>query len=118
MVKRGATVGPELSQFGRGKSNRELLTALLDPSQEVAPQFHTVVLTLKSGKVITGFLYRKRLGAVGREDYLDLNGDLVEVLTDDVVSRETLATSILPPALPLGFTQQELRDLLAFLRKI
>jgi hypothetical protein len=118
IAQRGATVGPDLSQFGGGKSNRELLTALLDPSQEVAPQFHTVVLTLKSGKVITGFLYRKRLGAVGREDYLDLNGDLVEVLTDDVVSRETLATSIMPPALPLGFTQQELRDLLAFLRKI
>jgi putative membrane-bound dehydrogenase-like protein len=117
VAQRGAHVGPDLSQFGVHKSNAEILRALLDPSGEVAPQFHTWIITLKNGKSLTGFLYRKRVGGAGREEYLDLNGKLIEILTDDVVSRKTLPVSIMPPSLLLSFTQQELRDLLAFLRQ-
>jgi hypothetical protein len=57
-----------------------------------------------------------RACCAGKEEYLDLNGHLIELLTDDIASRQSLPHSIMPPGLLLAFTQQELRDLLAFLR--
>ena len=112
--QRGARVGPDLTYFGQNKTQAQILTAILEPSKEISPQFYTWVITTTDGKSVVGYLHSKRVGA-GVENYVDVTGRMITIKTDQVASRQTLKTSIMPPGLLNALTDQELRDLMAFL---
>ena len=64
--------------------------------------------------VFVGFLLRAG-GISGKEYYRDLTGKEQAFGKDDIAGREELKTSIMPGGLVGTFTDEELRDLLAFL---
>jgi putative heme-binding domain-containing protein len=113
---RGARVGPDLTHFGPNRTVEQVLEAILQPSKEVAPQHETWILDMKNGTIVTGFLYAKRVGGAGQEEYIDAAGNFVFLKTDDVKGRRTMPVSIMPPGLINHLTDDELRDLIAFLR--
>jgi putative membrane-bound dehydrogenase-like protein len=123
---RGASVGPELTTIGRQLDRGRLLTALLDPSRDIAPQYRTEVFVTSDGLVVTGMIAayrnlsndeepdrerREELTVVGAD------GNAVAIRTGDIVQRRESATSIMPAGLHELLTLQELRDLLAFLEE-
>jgi hypothetical protein len=110
---RGNVVGPDLSAVSARGDAAWLLQAILDPSRDVAPQYHARALELKDGSGFVGILLRD--GGGGREYYRDLTGSERAIATDDVVRREELTTSVMPPGLLAMLTDREIRDLLAFL---
>jgi putative heme-binding domain-containing protein len=108
---RGQEVGPDLSTVGRNE-RRQILESILRPSALVAPHYQAWQIEMVSGKVLTGMLVNTQLDEY---TYLDAKGTLFKVNTRDVVESRPLATSIMPEGLADLLTEQELRDLFAYL---
>lgn len=112
---RGNIVGPDLSVVGDRGDDAWLLQAILDPSRDVAPQFYPISMEMKDGSAFVGFLLRDGGGATAT--YRDLTGAERSIKRGDIVRREELKTSVMPPGLIAVLTDREIRDLLAFLRQ-
>lgn len=111
---RGAVVGPDLSVIGRTE-RRHLLESILQPSVQVAPHFQAWVLATQDGKVRTGMLVGTNLDEY---TYLDEKGNLFKVNTRDLADSQPAATSLMPNGLVDQLTDQEIRDLLAYLQSL
>ncbi len=109
---RGADVGPDLSSIGRVE-RRSILESILQPSANVAPHYVAWHLETADGKVRNGMLVHTHLDEY---TYLDAKGDRFKVRTSDLVEQRPLAISIMPDGLVDRLTDQEMRDLLAYLQ--
>jgi putative heme-binding domain-containing protein len=107
-------VGPDLTAVGARKDRAWLLESILQPGKEVPPQFHPWSLTLKDGSTFLGYLLRKG-GRSGKEFYREITGKERAILKSEIVGREQLEISLMPPGLVSRLTARELRDLIAFL---
>lgn len=110
---RGNVVGPDLSLVSRQGDRAAILSSILQPHREVAPQFYPTQLKLTDGTDFIGILLRSS----NTEVYRDLNGKERTFQKADIVSRQELKTSLMPAGLVASVTDSELRDLLAFLTK-
>jgi putative heme-binding domain-containing protein len=108
---RGAEVGPDLSTIGRSE-RRHILESILQPSNNVAPHYQTWLIETNDGRARTGMLVHTQLDEY---TYLDEKGERFKVNTRDVASVRALPTSIMPDGLVDRLTDQELRDLVAYL---
>ncbi len=108
---RGVNLGPDLSNVGRNE-RRSIVESILQPSAVVAPHYTAWRIETKDGKVRTGMLTNTQLDEY---TYLDDKGNLFKVNTRDMVEARPLPTSIMPAGLVDRLTDQELRDLLAYL---
>jgi putative heme-binding domain-containing protein len=111
---RGTIVGPELSFVGQQGDREEILRSILEPNREVAPQYYPTQVTMKDGTVFTGILLRAG-GTSGKEYYRDLTGREQSFAKEDIAGRAELKMSLMPGGLVGTLTDEELRDLLAFL---
>jgi putative heme-binding domain-containing protein len=108
---RGALVGPDLSSIGR-TDRRHILESILRPSNVVAPHYQTWQIETADGKVRTGMLIGTNLDEY---TYVDAKGDTFKLTTRAIVESRSVPTSIMPDGLPDLLTDQEMRDLLAYL---
>jgi putative heme-binding domain-containing protein len=108
---RGQEVGPDLSTVGRAE-RRHILESVLRPSAVVAPHYQVWEIETTDGKVHTGMLVKTVLDEY---TYLDARGALFKLNTRTIVESRPVPTSIMPDGLPDLMTDQELRDLLAYL---
>jgi putative membrane-bound dehydrogenase-like protein len=108
---RGQDVGPDLSTIGL-TSRRHILESILQPSAEVAPHYQSWRVETSDGRVRTGLLIDTNLD---QYTYVDEQGARFKVKTGDVVESRAVPTSIMPAGLADRLTDQELRDLLAYL---
>lgn len=108
---RGNVVGPDLTFVAQQGDRAAILRSILEPSREVAPQFYPSLVKLKDGTAFMGILLRSS----STEVFRDLTGKEKSFPQTDIVSRTELKTSLMPPGLVMTLTDEELRDLLAFL---
>ncbi|HWY86771.1 MAG TPA: PVC-type heme-binding CxxCH protein [Gemmataceae bacterium] len=108
---RGAEVGPDLSTVGRN-APRHILESILQPSALVAPYYQSWNIETSDGKIRTGLLVKTVLDEY---TYLDSKGDLFKLNTRDIVESRPDPKSIMPDGLVDRLTDQEIRDLLAYL---
>jgi putative membrane-bound dehydrogenase-like protein len=108
---RGQKLGPDLSSIGRA-GRRHIVESILQPSAVVAPHYQTWQVETTDGKVRTGMLVRTVLDDY---TYLDAKGNFFHVRTGDVVEARPVSQSIMPDGLADLLTDQELRDLAAYL---
>ena len=109
---RGQDVGPDLSSIGR-TDRRPILESILQPSNTVAPHYVAWHLETADGKVQSGMLIHTQLDEY---TYLDAKGERFKLKTGDLVEQRPLTTSIMPDGLLDRLTDQEVRDLLAYLQ--
>jgi quinoprotein glucose dehydrogenase len=105
-----STVGPNLHGVGTRLDRSHLLTALVNPSAEIAPGFGVVNLTLKDGAVVSGALASENdseviLRAAGAPE--------VKVAKSNISVRSS-PVSIMPP-MSANLSLRELRNLVAYL---
>lgn len=111
---RGAGIGPDLAGIVTRMGRRRVLESLLLPAKEVGPMFQPYALHLADGRVLTGL----PVGLVDgdrRERILAADGVETVVDLSSIEHRVPLVTSIMPAGLEAGLTDDDLRDLLAFL---
>jgi len=113
---RGVVLGPDLSTVADRGDPEWLLTAILQPSRDVAPQFFPWSIETRDGGEFVGIPLRKG-GRSGKEFFRDPRGRERAIAKRDIVGRRELKTSLMPEGLLMSLTDQEIRDLLAFLNR-
>ncbi|HEX5471506.1 MAG TPA: PVC-type heme-binding CxxCH protein [Lacipirellulaceae bacterium] len=111
---RGGDIGPDLTEIGRSASREKILTSILQPSQEIAPDYQAWILVTTDGKTHTGLRLPKP-GDDGKEDYIDATGKVFTLPSDDIEDRTVSDKSMMPDNLQAMLTDADLRDLLTFL---
>jgi len=111
---RGGNIGPDLTDIGRSASREKILNSILQPSQEIAPDYQAWILVTTDGKTHTGLRLPKP-GDDGKEDYVDATGKVFTLPSDDIEDRTVSDKSIMPDNLQAMLTNADLRDLLTFL---
>lgn len=108
----GSDAGPNLTHISEASEPTYILESLLQPNRNVAPQWETFVITTTDGQTRTGFELAER---ESKHTYADLTGKTFDIKIEDIVKRERLPASIMPEGLVTRLTDEEVRDLLAFL---
>ncbi len=108
----GGDVGPDLTSYQRSELDSMLL-AIVNPSAEVREGYETYAVALFDGRVATGFLADRDnqvmilRGPDGRNQTIRL---------DDADAIRQIPESVMPTGLLDGLSDQEIRDLFAYLR--
>jgi putative membrane-bound dehydrogenase-like protein len=109
----GAKVGPDLSGIGQ-HARETLLVEILDPSRQVLPDFVAYTATTKSGDAYTGFIANESATTVTlrRANEPDLT-----LKRADLKEFKTSGSSLMPDGLEAGMSEQDMADLIEFLRR-
>jgi putative membrane-bound dehydrogenase-like protein len=111
---RGGTIGPDLTYIGKSTSREKIISSILDPSRDVAPQYETWILITDDGKTHTGQRLPKA-GDDGREPYADSTGRIFELPSETISHRQVSKTSLMPAGLEKSISVDDLRNLVTFL---
>jgi hypothetical protein len=108
---RGANIGPDLSLVGRTE-RKWIVESLLQPSAAVAPHYQAWTIETTDSRTRTGLLVRTYLD---ESEYIDEKGNRFKVLAGEVAGVRAAKNSIMPDGLLDGLSDQEIRDLVAYL---
>ena len=107
--------GPYLGNIAETYKRPDLAQNILDPNRTIAQGFATNVLTMKDGAIAMGFVTDEQGDKVTVRDIASQEHTYVKA---DIVKRETLPTSMMPPGLMANFTVHEIASLLDYLAKL
>jgi putative heme-binding domain-containing protein len=106
----GADIGPDLT--GSGRANLDyLLENIIDPSAIVNADFRMAVVTMKDGRVLSGFITAK----AGRTITLRTITEKLALERAEIASQQELPQSLMPEGLLQSLSETQARDLLAYL---
>jgi putative heme-binding domain-containing protein len=112
--KRGRAIGPDLTHLG-GFTPEQILTAIREPSKDIAPAFLYWHVKMKDGTEGAGVDIFKNDTA--RFFLIDPTGKVTAYRHDQVAERTAFPVSMMPPGLLDRFSASEVADLLAFLQQ-
>jgi putative heme-binding domain-containing protein len=106
-------VGPDLSHIGQTRTERDLLESILYPSLSFVRSYEPVLMLTSDGKAING-----RIRDETKQAYFVATGPNEEVVVprEDVEQIQPSAISVMPAGLDKQLTDEQLADLVAFLR--
>jgi putative heme-binding domain-containing protein len=109
----GGNLGPDLTKIGQVRTERDLLEAIVYPSASFVRSYEPVIVTTKSGDDFSGVLRKDAADEVilGTGPNAD-----VRLARSDIGGMRPGKVSVMPQGLNEQLTQQELADLLAFLK--
>ncbi len=114
----GHTIGPDLTAAMRRYSRRDLLAAIVSPSDVIAENYRSVQILTNEGRFITGQITR---GGDFRSPILRIATDpahpfrVLEIQKSEITARKNSKVSWMPDGLLNPFTRQQIFDLLAYL---
>jgi putative heme-binding domain-containing protein len=104
-------LGPDLAGVGQRLSHEDLLRAIIDPSQNVAPSFRATTLESDEGRVYTGYVvYDSPEGLL-----LETAEGTVRLTAKEIVARRASEQSFMPTGLLDGLSDREVADLFGYL---
>ena len=111
----GRAIGPDLSKIGAIRTERDLLESILFPSNTLARDYEAHVIETSDGQQILGVIKSHTAEGllVG-----DAAGQEVTVAHEAITGDTPLTTSLMPMGLDQTMSEQELLDLVAFLRSL
>jgi len=109
----GNLVGPNLSTIGKIRTERDLLESILFPSATIARDYEAHAIEITGGESLVGVVHKNNPEAVV---IYDATSEERTLPRSQIVSMQVLATSLMPNGLDRAVTEEELLDLVAFLR--
>jgi putative membrane-bound dehydrogenase-like protein len=107
----GGNVGPDLT--GSNRANLDyILTEIVNPSEVMLESYQLVTVTTRDGRTLSGNVAAED----DRQLTLRLIGQDTTLAKAEIVSREKSPVSLMPEGLLKSLSQDEVRDLLAYLR--
>ena len=107
----GGEIGPDIT--GSNRNNLDyLLTNMLDPNAEIPNDYRTTILRTKDNRVLVGVIRRSE----GQSVTIATPAEVVTVAKRDVAGIDPQNFSMMPEGLVLALKEDELRDLIAYLR--
>jgi putative heme-binding domain-containing protein len=107
--------GPDLFAIGNKYERRALITAVLEPSSQIAVGYGTTVVETDAGMTFSGVLQRV---TDDRIELLDINGQRVRIAVGEIVDQQTIETSLMPNGLENLMTRDEFADLVTYLETL
>jgi quinoprotein glucose dehydrogenase len=109
----GGKVGPPMDNIANILSREEILQSLIEPGARLAPGYGSVVLTLKDGQVVSGFL-----AAENKEEIILRTSDAepMEIAISRIKKRDNMPSAM--PPMGTVLSKRELRDLVEFLSNL
>jgi putative heme-binding domain-containing protein len=110
---RGGNVGPDLTQIGAVRAERDLLEAIVFPSASFVRSFEPIAIATTDGKVTSGLLRGETA------DFLVLATGVnqeARISRPEIEEMRPGTVSVMPAGLDQQLTPQELADLVAFLK--
>ncbi len=108
----GGRIGPVLDRIASRRAPEFLMESILEPSKEIAPEYESVAVATRDGRVITGLrINETNFNIQLREE----NGRFHSFLKRDLDEVKVLKTSLMPSNFAEILTVKELHDLFAFL---
>lgn len=106
----GGKIGPDLTGSNRADLSF-LLENIFDPSSVVSADFRMTLLTLNDGRVLTGIV------AEENDKTLTLRqaAEETRIEKSEIEKRDVSPVSVMPEGLLLAFTEDQVRDLIAYL---
>jgi putative heme-binding domain-containing protein len=108
----GHRVGPDLSGIA-GRLPAVLLSDILDPNHDVAPDFVSLTIATERGQVLSGLLVEETNSSLKLRK---ADGIEETILRSEAAEIRSSGRSLMPDGLEQSLNLQEMADLLAFLR--
>lgn len=109
----GRAVGPDLSHIGRIRTGRDLLESILYPSESLARDFETFQVLVGDGTVHLGLIHRETADTV---HLTSSAGEEIPISREAISGIVPVNVSLMPQGLEQALDEQDLLDLVAFLR--
>jgi putative heme-binding domain-containing protein len=112
----GGVIGPDLTQLGTRFTTKDILEAIIEPNKVVSDQYAATVFAMKDGSSIVG-----RLVGEDEDSYsISQNPFAPEVVRnirkEDVINKKYSHISLMYPGLINPLNEEELRNLVAYLK--
>ena len=107
--------GPYLGNIAQTYQRPDLATSILDPNKTIAQGFASNVVTARDGSVVMGFVTDEAGDTVTLRD---ITAKEHQFKKSDIIKRDTVPTSLMPPALMNNFTVHEMASLLDYLESL
>jgi cytochrome c oxidase cbb3-type subunit 3 len=112
---RGGNIGPALDRIATRRSAQFIMESILQPSKEIDPQYESVQVATRKGRVIVGLrLNETNFSIQLREE----NGRFHSFFKRELEEVAVLKQSLMPSTFAEQLTVKELHDLFAFLMKL
>lgn len=109
---KGTTIGPDLTGAER-KDRVKLVQNIVDPSAEIRPQFISHTAITKTGRVLTGLLADSNSDTI---TLLDAKNKRTVLNPSDLEELNESPVSLMPEKLLDELTDQQIRDLIAYIQ--
>ena len=110
----GGEVGPDLTGIGAKQSREYLLESIVLPNKQIAPNFESTVVTMKTGATYAGVVKSETATEIELNSPED---GLVKLKKPDIQTRER-GPSAMPEELRQILTKQEMRHLVEYLANL
>jgi len=109
----GLAIGPHLSSVAAHEPEK-ILANILDPNLDIQPGYHAYLATLKNGQQLFGLL----AGEAGAGLTFKLpDASLRQIRRDEIAELKSTGLSLMPEGLEAALSQQDLADLIHFIRQ-
>lgn len=112
LFTQGGQIGPDLTTFKRDDI-ANMLIHIVNPSAEIREGFETLLVTTQDGRAINGFLVDKDNQVLILRG---ADGQNITIRQSDIEETVPQKKSIMPEGLLKDLTDQQVRDLFAYLR--
>jgi putative heme-binding domain-containing protein len=109
---KGGHIGPDLTNIGKIRAERDLLEAILFPSASFVRSFEPIQIVTKGGKAYNGLVKKD---AADEVVLVTSATETVRVPRDQIEEMRPGTVSVMPAGLDKQLTPQDLADLVAFL---
>ncbi len=110
---RGVDYGPALDGFASRQTKEVVITAIVDPSHDIAHGYDGSELTLRDGRIIHGLVLSNSDPVIVQST----GGALQMIPASRVQHRKRLGRSLMLRADQLGLTPQQIADIVAYLEE-
>ena len=104
--------GPDVFAVGDKFPRRELIVAVLEPSEAIAVGYGTTIVETKSGEEHQGVLKQVTADWI---ELMDADVNTVRIATRDIQEQRGSTVSLMPEGLQAAMSQQEFADLIEYL---
>ena len=112
LFEQGGQIGPDLTPFKRDNQER-ILVNVVNPGLEVREGFENHVVVTTDGRVVNGFLADQDNQVVVLRG---VDGQNIILRRDEIEEMQVSKVSIMPEATLKALSEQQIRDLFAYLR--
>jgi len=110
----GIELGPDLISV-KSSGRESLLTAILDPNKEVAPQYIAYEVSTRDGNNYTGMIAQDDASGLV---FRIMGGAEIRIPRSNVRGSRSAGQSLMPEGLEAGMTVQDMADLLTFIEEL